>query len=310
MKNRLLVYLILTVLAIALCACAPAAPAETTASDVPAAPPEATLTATANAAETAEPRALDAGSIILSTTTSTADSGLLDAILPDFTEKTGIEVKVVAVGTGAALKNGEDANCDVVLVHAKASEEAFVKNGFGLERFDVMYNDFVLLGPSDDPLEIGTRHSDDTGAALKAILEDGKTTFVSRGDDSGTHKKELEIWQHAGLTPEGDWYVEAGQGMGAVLTMADELKAYTLSDRATYLSRKSELDLVVVTEGDQVLLNQYGVIAVNPALSEAINAAGAETFIEWILSADTQALIGGYGVAEFGEPLFVPNAKR
>lgn len=255
------------------------------------------------------PTAPAAQSIILSTTTSTEDSGLLDAILPDFTAKTGIEVKVVAVGTGAALKNGEEGNADVLLVHAKESEEAFVASGFGLERFDVMYNDFVILGPKEDPARVKSEREEDIAAALSRIAKAGSTPFISRGDDSGTHKKERSLWQDADLEPSGDWYIEAGQGMGAVLTMADEQQAYTLSDRATYLSRP-ELDLVIVKEGDEALLNQYGVIAVNPEISDQINAAGADAFIEWILSPEAQDLIREYGVAEFGEPLFFPNASQ
>lgn len=245
--------------------------------------------------------------IILSTTTSTQDSGLLDSILPDFTEKTGIKVKVVAVGTGQALRNGEDGEADVLLVHAKKDEEKFVEEGHGLERFDVMYNDFVILGPKEDPAGIKENPSD-VIAALKKISE-SQATFVSRADDSGTHKKELALWQQAGIEPSGDWYKEAGQGMGDTIQMAEEMQGYTLSDRATYLSMKDDLDLQILVEGDENLFNQYGVIAVNPEKNDQINGEGAQDFIDWILSDETQELIGEYGKEEYGEPLFTPNAK-
>ncbi|HHT44481.1 MAG TPA: solute-binding protein [Fastidiosipila sp.] len=282
-------------------------PAETTESS--ATETELPPTDAATEAPTEAPTSdANAKSIILSTTTSTEDSGLLNAILPDFTEKTGIEVKVVAVGTGAALKNGEEGNADVVLVHAKEAEEKFVEDGFGVERFDVMYNDFVLLGPESDPAGVKANSDKSTAAALARIAKAEETPFISRGDDSGTHKKELAIWQEAKVEPKGDWYVEAGQGMGAVLTMADEQQAYTLSDRATYLSRP-ELELEIVLEGDEALMNQYGVIAVNPEVSDQINAEGAAAFVEWILSPETQKMINEYGVEEFGQPLFFANAK-
>lgn len=245
--------------------------------------------------------------IILATTTSTEDSGLLNFILPDFKDKTGIEVKVVSVGTGQAIKHGEDGEADVLLVHAKASEEKFVEEGHGLERFQVMYNDFIIIGPKDDPAN-AKDNPKDASAALKAF-EENKITFVSRGDDSGTHKKELQLWDAAGIEPKGDWYIDAGQGMGATIQMAEEMKGYTMSDRATYLSMSGDIDLEVIVEGDQGLLNQYGVIAVNPDKNDQINAEGAQAFIEWILSAETQELIAEFGKAEYGQSLFVPNAK-
>ena len=245
--------------------------------------------------------------IILATTTSTEDSGLLNFILPDFKEKTGIEVKVVSVGTGQAIQHGEDGEADVLLVHAKASEEKFVEEGHGLERFQVMYNDFIIIGPKDDPAD-AKANPKDVSAALKAF-EENKITFVSRGDDSGTHKKELQLWDAAGIEPKGDWYIDAGQGMGATIQMAEEMKGYTMSDRATYLSMSGDIDLEVIVEGDQGLLNQYGVIAVNPDKNDQINAEGAQAFIEWILSAETQELIAEFGKAEYGQSLFVPNAK-
>jgi len=250
----------------------------------------------------------DKGSIILSTTTSTENSGLLDFILPDFTEKTGIEVKVVAVGTGKALQMGIDGEADVLLVHAKASEEEFVANGHGLERFDVMYNDFVLIGPENDPGNLSEIAKGDIVSAFK-IINENQLKFISRGDDSGTHKKELAFWKDAGIEPSGDWYISTGKGMGDVIQMADEMLGYTLADRATYLSMMNNIGLKVVVEGDSKMFNQYGVIAVNPDKNDKINSEGAQVFINWLLSGETQALIGEFGKEEFEQSLFVPNAK-
>lgn len=244
--------------------------------------------------------------IIMATTTSTQDSGLLDYLLPYFTEETGIEVRVVAAGTGKALQIGKDGQADVLLVHAKTDEEAFVKDGFGLERFDVMYNDFVLLGAKGSADAEKVKGLKDVKAAMK-MIQDNQLTFVSRGDDSGTHKKELKLWPTDQLT--GKWYVSAGKGMGDVLQMANEMEAFTLSDRATYLSMADKLNLEIVAEGDSSLLNYYGVIAVNPKLNKAIHGKEADQFVKWILSDKTQALIGKFGVEEFGQPLFYPNAK-
>ncbi len=238
-------------------------------------------------------------SIILATTTSTENSGLLDYILPYFKKETGIDVKVVAVGTGKALQMGRDGEADVLLVHAKDSEEKFVAEGHGIKRYDVMYNDFVLIGPKDDPAKIAKNAKSD-------IL---KSFFVSRGDDSGTHKKEKNFWQEIDIKPEGDWYISAGKGMGDVIQMADELLAYTMSDRATYLSMKDKIDLEILVEGDPRLFNQYGVIPVNPDKNENINSEGANTFVEWILSDKTQKLIGEFGKEKFGQALFIPNVK-
>lgn len=250
----------------------------------------------------------EGGRIILSTTTSTQDSGLLDYILPKFEEKTGIEVDVIAVGTGKALQMGKDGEADILLVHAKESEEEFVAEGHGLERHDVMYNDFILVGPGGDPLKLKENTPNDILEGLKTIA-DNEFTFVSRGDDSGTHKKELSIWKEANIEPSGEWYLEAGAGMGDVLKIADEKQGYTITDRATYLSMRDTLELDIIIEGDENLFNQYGIIPVNPEKSDKINAKGAEKFREWILSDETQELIGEYGVEEFGMPLFVPNAK-
>jgi tungstate transport system substrate-binding protein len=246
--------------------------------------------------------------ILLSTTTSTENSGLLSFILPEFTKDTGFEVKVVAVGTGQALKMGENGEADVLLVHAKSSEEAFVADGHGLERFDVMYNDFVLIGPKNDPLQMEAHSSSSILSAFEALHKQN-AIFVSRGDDSGTHKMELSLWSMLSVEPKGDWYVSAGQGMGPVIQMTNEKQGYTLTDRATYLSMKDSIELEVVLEGDVQLFNQYGVIAVNPNKHDRINAKGADAFVKWILSERGQALIGEFGREEFGESLFVPNAK-
>jgi tungstate transport system substrate-binding protein len=253
------------------------------------------------AATAAEPRTL-----ILATTTSTENSGLLDFILPDFETEHNVHVDVIAVGTGQALKLGEDGNADVLMVHARAKEDAFMDAGHGVRREDVMYNDFVIVGPADDPA--GIRGMTDAGEAFQELAQ-AEGTFVSRGDDSGTHTKERTIWAAAGVEPVGDWYVSAGQGMGAVLTMADEQQAYTLSDRATYLARTLEgIDLEILVEGDPILFNPYGVIAVNPDKGDHIKNDLANAFIDWLISVPTQEKIGQFGVDEFGAPLFTPDS--
>ena len=250
--------------------------------------------------------------IILATTTSTKDSGLLDYLLPYFEEESGYKVSVVSVGSGEAMTMGENGEADVLLVHSPAAEEEFVKNGHADEdgRKDVMYNDFVLIGPVSDPANIKTDAYNDALKAFKT-LADEEMTFISRSDESGTHKKELEIWKAAGIEPSGDWYVEAGTGMGAVLEMANEELAYTLSDRATWLNLDLDEDLMIVSENDPsgVLYNQYGVICVNPDKNEAINHEGAKAFANWLLSSETQKLIGEYGLEEYGKALFTPNAE-
>ncbi len=242
--------------------------------------------------------------LTLATTTSTDDSGLLAYILPDFEEKYNAEVDVVAVGTGQALQLGANGDADVLLVHARAREEAFVADGDGTARYDVMYNDFVILGPADDPA--GIQGLDDAAAAF-ATLADAEATFVSRGDDSGTHTKEKGIWALAELDPAGDWYVSAGQGMGAVLTMADEMQAYTMSDRATFIARQAEgLTLEVLVEGDTILFNPYGVIPVNPEKHAGVNAELAQDFVAWLVSVETQELIASFEVSD--QQLFIPDS--
>lgn len=247
------------------------------------------------------------GRLMMATTTSTADTGLLDYLAPIFLEDTGWELQWDAVGTGEALKMGENGDVDIVLVHAKASEEEFVESGFGVERFPVMYNDFIVVGP-EEPIEA----TDDIEAVFTQITEEN-LAFVSRGDDSGTDKKEKKIWAALELEPTGNEnYVESGQGMGATLTMADEMQAYCLTDRGTFLKLKKDadvaLELEIVCEGAKDLLNQYGVIAVNPEKYPEVNNEAANEFIEWICSDEVQELIGEFGVEEYGQALFTPNA--
>jgi tungstate transport system substrate-binding protein len=246
--------------------------------------------------------------LVLATTTSTADSGLLDAILPDFESKFNTDVEVIAVGTGQALATGEAGDCDVVLVHARSREDAFVDAGHGVNRTDVMYNDFIIIGPADNPA--GITEMTDAAAAFAQIAE-AQAPFVSRGDDSGTHTKEKAIWSAAGIEPSGDWYISAGQGMGAVLTMANEQLAYTMSDRGTYLARTLEgIELEILVEGDSIMFNPYGVIAVNPEQHPAVSYDLAMSFIDWLTSVETQAVIGEYGKDKLGLPLFYPDSEQ
>ncbi len=245
--------------------------------------------------------------LILATTTSTQDSGLLDAILPDFERRTGARVDVVAVGTGQTLQLGRDCNADVLLVHAPALEAQFMAAGGGARRAEVMYNDFVSLGPPDDPA--GVKGMTDAAAAVTRIAA-AQAPFLSRGDDSGTHTKELSVWKAAGIEPAGNWYISAGQGMGAVLTMANEQRAYTLSDRATYLARTlTGTELEIMVEGDPALFNPYGVIVVNPEQCPNVDADLAHQFVDWMVSVPTQELIASFGQEEFGQSLFTPDSE-
>jgi tungstate transport system substrate-binding protein len=289
----------------ALSACAGATP---TAEVAPTeAPPPAEAPA-ATEAPTAAPtaRVREVGKLILATTTSTQDSGLLDYLLPDFEREAGIAVDVIAVGSGQAMQLGKDGNADVLLVHARSREDEFMAAGDGVRREDVMYNDFIVVGPASDPA--GIQGLTVAADALNQIAE-ARSVFISRGDNSGTHAREKAVWKAAGIEPAGDWYVSAGQGMGEVLTMAQEKEAYTLSDRATYLARTLEgTDLVILVEGDPILFNPYGVIAVNPDKGPQIDAELADTFINWLISVPTQEMIGQFGVAEFGSPLFSPDS--
>jgi len=250
----------------------------------------------------------DDKAIILQSTTSTANSGLYDHILPMFTDKSGIQVNVVAVGTGQAIKNAKNGDGDVLLVHAKPAEEQFVADGFGVERFDVMYNDFIIVGPAADPAGISGLKNAET--ALKQIA-DAKSTFASRGDNSGTHKKEVRLWKAANVDPSGDsgtWYRETGSGMGATLNAAVGMGAYALTDRGTWISFKNKGDFKIVVEGDPNLFNQYGVILVNPQKHPRVKAAAGQAFIDWILSSEGQAAIAGYQLD--GQQLFFPNATE
>jgi len=245
--------------------------------------------------------------IVVQSTTSTQNSGLFDHILPIFTDKTGIEVRVVAVGTGQAIKNAANGDGDVLLVHAKPAEERFVAEGWGVKRFDVMYNDFVVVGPAADPA--GVSGMNDAVAALKKIAE-AKAPFASRGDDSGTHKAELALWREAGIdvkAASGSWYRETGSGMGATLNTGVGMGAYVLTDRATWIAFKNKGDFKVAVAGDPKLFNQYGIILVDKAKHPAVKADLGQEFVDWLVGPEGQAAIAGFKVE--GEQLFFPNAR-
>lgn len=255
-------------------------------------------------------QSLENKNITLATTTSVNDSGLLDYLKLELEKDTGLIVKVVAQGTGQAIKTGESGDADVLFIHDKLSEEKFVSDGHGIKRIELMYNYFVVVGPKDDPAGI-TKESDEKIDAAKAfkLIKDSKSLFISRGDNSGTNKKELSIWKSLKETPSGDWYISAGKGMGAVLSMADEKEAYTLTDKATYMSMKDKLDLQIVVDVAEDLLNQYTVIEVNPEKHEGINKQGADKFEEWITSKKALEMINKYGKDRYGESLFTVNYK-
>jgi tungstate transport system substrate-binding protein len=246
--------------------------------------------------------------IVVQSTTSTQNSGLFGYILPIFKKKTGIQVRVVAVGTGQALKNARNGDGDVVLVHAKAAELKFLKAGWGVGRRDVMYNDFIIVGPAKDPAKVGGMK--DAVAALKKI-EAAKAPFASRGDDSGTNKKEMALWKAAGINVKaesGKWYRETGSGMGATLNASVGMGAYTLTDRGTWISFKNKQSFKVLVEGDKKLFNQYGVMLVNPAKHKNVKVKLGQTFIDWLTGPDGQAAIASYKLG--GQQLFFPNAKQ
>lgn len=245
------------------------------------------------------PRALT-----LATTTSTQDSGLLDVLVPMFRRRAGIEVKVVAVGSGQALQLGRRGDADVILAHSPEAEERFMAEGHGESRRAVMHNDFVLVGPAPDPAALRRKK---TAAEAMTVIAASRSPFVSRGDDSGTHRKEKQIWRAAGVEPVGDWYVQAGAGMAQVLRMASERRAYSLSDRATYLAQKGHLDLAIVAEGDPLLENRYHVIVASPARHPGVRTAEAREFAEFLNSEGARAAISSFGVERYGEPLFVPE---
>lgn len=276
---------ILFVFTILLSACSPATSAPATAAPAPANP-----------------------NLILATTTSTQDSGLLDVLVPMFQEQTGYVVQTIAVGSGEAMKMGEEGNADVLLVHAPASEVAFMDAGNGTDRFLVMHNDFIIVGPAADPA--GIKGMTSVMEAFTAIFEAG-AMFITRGDDSGTHKKELALWKSAGLEPAGQaWYMETGQGMGASMTVASEKEACILTDRATYLANKDNYRLELLVEGDNSLLNVYHVITVNQTKWPEVNYEGALAFAKFMTDPAAQKVIGEFGVDKFGQPLFYPDADK
>lgn len=309
MKLSIKWFVLLLVAVMVLTACAPAVAPIPAPTNPPAPPTAETPTAAAYPVPSTEVPATASAPVelILATTTSTQDSGLLDYLLPFFEKDFNAKIKVIAVGSGQALQLGKDGNADVLLVHSPAAEKTFMENKDGVRREDVMYNDFVLVGPEADPAKIaGMKSATDAFKAIQAA----KAPFISRGDQSGTNTKELAIWKAAAIEPKGDWYVSAGQGMGAVLTMADEKAAYTLADRATYLTQTQKgLKLKIMVEGDKLLLNPYGVIAVDPTKSPKINADLANQFIDWIVSVPTQEKIAAFQKDVFGISLFNPSSK-
>ena len=244
--------------------------------------------------------------VILATTTSTVDSGLLDVLVPLFEKQTGYRVKTISVGTGQALAMGEKGEADVLLCHAPAAEKKLVDAGVVTNYQLVMHNDFVIVGPPSDPAGIKGKSSAD---ALRLVSQK-EAVFVSRGDDSGTNKQEKAIWKAAGVSPEGKWYQQSGQGMGATLLMASEKAGYTLTDRATYLAQKANIALTILSEGDRDLLNIYHVMQVNPAKFDRVNAAGGKAFVEFMVAAETQKTIGTFGKDKYGQPLFFPDAGK
>lgn len=246
--------------------------------------------------------------IVLQSTTSTQNSGLFDYLLPSFQKQTGIEVRVVAVGTGQALKNAQNGDADVLLVHAEGAEQQFVTDRWGVRRYDVMYNDFVIVGPAADPAKLSGMR--DALVSFKKLAET-QAIFVSRGDDSGTHKKEQALWEAAAIDPttaSGSWYRETGSGMGATLNTAVGMTGYTLTDRATWISFQNKVDFQVLVQGDPQLFNQYGIILVNPAKHPHVKAALGQRFIDWLISSEGQALIADYHIGT--QQLFFPNASE
>ncbi len=241
----------------------------------------------------------------LSTTTSTENSGLLSVLLPPFEKANNVKIDVISVGTGKALKLGENGDVDVVLVHARPAEDKFVSDGYGVDRRDVMYNDFVMVGPKNDPAEV--KKAANAVEAFKRLAE-GKAGFISRGDDSGTNQLEKALWKEAGIVPKGAWYIEAGQGMGAVLQMAFDKNAYTLADRGTYSAYESKIDLPILFQGDKALFNPYGIMAVNPKKHPKVQYELAKKFIDYVAGPEGQKIIAAFTVN--GKTLFFPDAKK
>jgi tungstate transport system substrate-binding protein len=247
--------------------------------------------------------------VILSTTTSTQDSGLLDVLVPLFEKKRGYSVKTVSVGTGQALELAAKGEADVALVHAPSLEKKYVADGKLLNRRLVMYNDFILLGPANDPAQVkSTKGSPKSSIDAMKRIAASASRFVSRGDNSGTHNLEKSLWKQAGIEPKGAWYIESGQGMGATLGIANDRSGYTITDRATYLAFRKRVTLAILLEGDRPLLNIYSVMEVNPANGPRINAAGGKTFADFMVAPETQAVIKSFGMEKFGRPLFIPIA--
>ncbi len=304
MKTRSLLFVILAVLAVLLSACAPAATPSPTFVLESNTPVPATSAATQPPAKPKNPN------LILATTTSTQDSGLLDVLIPMFEKQTGYSVKVVAVGSGQAMQMGQQGNADVLLVHSPSAETSFMSMQYGKDRFLVMHNDFILVGPASDPAHIkGDASAVDAFRRIAAA----KATFISRGDNSGTNAKELALWKTAGVDPVATkpaWYIESGQGMSATLTITSQKAAYTLTDRATFLANKANLKLDILVEKDNSLLNVYHVITVNAGKWPNVNYTGAMAFAKWITSPDVQKVIGEFGVQKYGQQLFVPDAGK
>jgi len=266
----------------------------------------ATATPTATQAPTQPPKPANPN-LILATTTSTQDSGLLDVLIPDFEQRSGYTVQTVAVGSGEAMKMGQQCNADVLLVHSPSAEKDFMTNRYGSDRRLVMHNDFVVVGPTADPAAI---KGSATAVDAFTKIAGAKSPFITRGDTSGTNSKELAIWKSANITPEGDWYIESGQGMLATLQIASEKAAYTLSDRATFLANQATLQLEILVQGDPSLLNIYHVIVVNPANCSTVNNTGAIAFADYVISPEAQALIGSFGLEKYGQALFTPDAGK
>lgn len=257
--------------------------------------------------ETAQKETVKNTNLIMATTTSTQDTGLLDYLVPIFEQKTGYKVKVVAVGTGNALAMAEKGEADVVLVHSMKAEKPLVDKQVVVDYSLVMHNDFLIVGPANDPA--GIKGAQKAKESFTKIA-DAKATFISRGDDSGTNKKELDIWKQAGIKPSGSWYLESGQGMGQTLQMASEKGAYTLTDRGTYLAQQKNIKLDVLVQGEKSLLNIYHVMAVNPAKFSKVNYDGAKAFVDFIVAPDTQKLIADFGKDKYGQPLFFADAGK
>ena len=324
MKRIILAFLCTLALAVAGCGSAAPAPTATPPTTAPAAATKAQAAATTTAPTVAPAVAPTAASaptkaaapakppanpdLILATTTSTQDSGLLDVLIPLFEKQTGYKVKPIAVGSGQAMTMGQKGEADVMLVHAPDSEKQFIADGWGVNRLLVAHNDFIFVGPPDDPAKIrGTKSADETVKKLAAA----QALFVSRGDNSGTDQLEKKLWKTASIDPKGqNWYQETGQGMGATLNVAAEKKGYTISDRATYLAQKSKLGMDILVEGDTALLNIYHVIQVNPAKFPKVNAEGAKAFSDFMVSKDTQDVIGKFGLDKYGQALFFPDAGK